>query len=229
MWRAWLSRQDLRLTEPASEAEIAAAERDLGCAWPQELRELLLESDGVRDEYGGAVVRSARDVVIATRQMWALDAEGLYMAFSPHLFFGQEANGDEYFFRIVGDDALDDVFAWSHEDDERLNYAQDIRSYVSSRLEETRARFDPAFDNATLDSFLDCLAFLALSDDRAVDRGATGRQMESVAARLRAAPEEQRRAFAGRCQGLAAQERDVARAAFFGGLGRDLNLFPDAP
>ncbi len=36
------------------------------------------------------------------------------------------------------------------------------------------------------------------------------------------------RAFAGRAQGLAAQERDEARASFFASVSRDLGLFPEA-
>ena len=227
MWRELIAGHGLRLGEPAREADLAAAERELGFAWPRGLRELLLEADGALDDHGFAVVRPVADIVHATRQMWRLDTEGLYMAFSPHLFFGQEANGDEYFFRILGEDATDDIFAWHHEDDSRVEYGHDLRVYVDRRLEESRSRFDPEADYATLDAFLDCLAFLALSEDPAVDDDAAVRQLESVAARLRAAPEEQRRAFAGRAQGLAATARDASRAAFFTGVSRDLGLFPE--
>ena len=228
MWRDFVSQHGLRPNGPARESDIAAAERALGCGWPRELRELLLATDGVLDEHGGALVRPVADIVVATRQMWALDGEGLYMAFSPHVFFGQEANGDEYFFRSLGADATEDIFAWSHEDDSRSNYAYDLRTYVANRVEESRRAFDPEFEYATLDAFLNCLAFVALSGDDTVRPDAAVRELESVAAALRAAPEVQRRAFAGRAQGLAAKEPDEARAGFFRTVSTDLGLFPGA-
>ena len=230
-WTPFLAGLGLDVREPADEAAIAAAERVLGSTWPDELRELLLATDGVFDEYGTAVVHPVAGIVRTTRSMWQLDAEHLYMAFRPHLFIGDEGNGDGYLMRVLGEDpgGETDVYAWSHEDDSRAHYAYGMRSYVVTRVEEARRASDAGFDNATLDAFLDTLAFLALSDDAVVGPEAAVRQLEAVAAALRAAPEDQRRSFAGRAQGLAAEERDPARAEFFGNVSRDLGLFGEAP
>ncbi len=228
MWRDFLGELGLELREPAADADIALAERELGAVWPKELRELLLETDGVFDEAGFAVVRPVRDIVSSTRDMWRLDNEQLYMTLRPHLFFAQEANGDEYFYRVVGDERDWDVFAWLHEDDSRTNYAFGMRAYVIARVEESRKGFDPDFDNATLDAFFDTLAFLALSGEDVVHPEAAARQLESVAAALRAAPESQRRSFAGRAQGLAIKPQDPARAEFFTNVSRGFGLFPES-
>jgi len=228
MWSELIAEHGLRHGEPAREADIAAAERELGFAWPHGLRALLLEADGVLDDHGFALVRPVADIVHATRQMWRLDSERLYMAFSPHLYFGQEADGDEYFFRTLGEHATDDIFVWRHEDDSRVQYGHDLRAYVDHRLEEFRSGPDPEVGFATLDALLDCVAFLALDEEPAVDDKSAVRQLELVAARLRAAPDEQRLAFATRAQDLAAKARDPSRAAFFASVSRDLGLFPEA-
>ena len=97
---------------------------------------------------------------------------------------------------------------------------------MTDRVEETRKEFDPDFDYAMLDAFFDCLAFLALSSGDTVDPDAAVRQLEAAAAALQAGPDDQKRSFAGRAQGLASKERDEARAAFFRSVSRDFDLFP---
>lgn len=55
MWRPFLT-LGLQLREPATEAAIATAERELVAVVAKELRELMLATDGVLDDYGHATV-----------------------------------------------------------------------------------------------------------------------------------------------------------------------------
>ena len=133
MWRERLARHGLAVRDPASERDVAAAERDLGARFPDELRALLLESDGAYDRYGFAVVLPAAYIVRRSHELWGLDGEQLYMAFAPHLFFGEEGDGGAYFFRVLGGEAGPAIFAWDHETDSRESYAYTLDAYVRSR------------------------------------------------------------------------------------------------
>jgi cell wall assembly regulator SMI1 len=78
---------DAEFAGPASDSQLAAVEQALGIQLPQDLRELLLEFDGVTANYGAGVVWSASEIQ-KQNQMFRSD-EGfkeLYMPFD-HLLF----------------------------------------------------------------------------------------------------------------------------------------------
>lgn len=144
MWCALIRSltDDYTCRDPATPGEIAACERVLGSPLPAELAELLLEANGIDDEYGGGVVWSTERIAEENRSFRTNeDFPGLYMPFDSLLFFGDAGNGD--LFAFVSLDGLDNVFAWDHETDSRIHIARGVRRYLASR-----ARTEP-YDAST--------------------------------------------------------------------------------
>ncbi len=133
MWLDLAEELGLTATAPASPEAIAAAEAAVGCPLPAALRDLLLATDGLEDEYGGEVVFSAAQIAEQNAEMRAHpDFPELYMPFAPLLFFGAEGNGDLFAFRIlsVGADEDATVFEWDHETDSRVAVSASLERYL---------------------------------------------------------------------------------------------------
>jgi len=113
-------------------AELVAAEAQLGVALPIALRELLLETDGVRGNYDLPLIWSL-DRIVRDNKIFRRDLEfrSLYMPFDALLFFSDAGNGDQFAFAIAGGQVRrPDVFVWNHEDDSRTWVAGGLRSFV---------------------------------------------------------------------------------------------------
>jgi len=109
-----------------------AAEAQLGVALPIALRELLLETDGVRGNYDLPLIWSL-DRIVRDNKIFRRDLEfrSLYMPFDALLFFSDAGNGDQFAFAIAGGQVRrPDVFVWNHEDDSRTWVAGGLRSFV---------------------------------------------------------------------------------------------------
>src|SRR5207248_6217932 len=100
-WRELVQRlsPDCTFTTPATPAQLRAAERALGVGLPDDLRGLLLETNGIVGRYGIGLVwpveRIAADNVAFRANA---DFRGLYMPFDHLLFFADEGSGDQYAF-----------------------------------------------------------------------------------------------------------------------------------
>ena len=98
--------------------------------------QLLLESNGVLDEYQYGVIWPAEKIVGENRGYRTYpDFKLLYMPFDCLLFFGEEGNGDLYAY-VVTEGAIrrPDVFLWEHETDSRQWYAARMQNYLEQRL-----------------------------------------------------------------------------------------------
>ena len=118
--------------EPAAPEAIQTAEARLGAPLPNELRELLSETDGVVGEHGLGLV-------------WAADRIGednahfrsnpnfsdLYLPFEGLVFFSDAGNGDQFAISLRG---AQDVFMWDHEDDSRIWVASTILDFLRRRM-----------------------------------------------------------------------------------------------
>lgn len=114
---------DAEFNEPASEQQLAAVEQALGVQLPQDLRELLLDSDGVRANYGAEVIWSSLEIQRQNKTYRSeMDFKELYMPFDHLLFFGEDGGGDLFAYAIQADGRIHnrDIFRWNHESDERL-------------------------------------------------------------------------------------------------------------
>lgn len=122
----------IKFAPPATEASVAECERTLGLDLPRQLREILLESDGIRGEHGLGLVWPVTRILEDNRSFRTdPDFPRLYMPFDPLLFFGDAGNGDQ-FAHAINDGRVrrSDVFAWDHETDSRTWVAPSLERYL---------------------------------------------------------------------------------------------------
>lgn len=132
MWREIIApwAEGLDLGEPASESDIQVAEDRIG-PFPQSLRELLMEFDGVSDEYGTDLIWTAEKIANDNEYFRAdRSFSTLYAPFDSLLFFGDNGGGDQFAFTHS-----DTVVAWDHETDDRNPVTNSLREYVVNCLE----------------------------------------------------------------------------------------------
>jgi hypothetical protein len=133
MWQSWLAKliDDVEFAPGCALSEIDGAEKALGLRLPDELKEILFESNGVAGEYGlGLVWPIARIVADNLSFRGNTEFRELYMPFDSLLFFGDAGNGDQFAFPIrAGAVRCADVFVWNHEDDSRTWLAPSLRTF----------------------------------------------------------------------------------------------------
>lgn len=105
-----------RFNEPASMADIALAEAELGAALPLELKDLYVEANGFREPKGNAQYLSPlSELVSSTNFMWrdlAASIPGVaFPDFRPFVFFGSDGIGGWWGMRVA---APHDVIYWHH-------------------------------------------------------------------------------------------------------------------
>ncbi|GAA4561871.1 hypothetical protein GCM10023193_26160 [Planotetraspora kaengkrachanensis] len=135
MWREMIGRlyDDAEFAEPASDEAINQIERLLGQAVPDELRELLRQTNGVRAEYGSGLVWSAQEIIKGNTEFrQSADFAELYMSFDQLMFMGDNGGGDQFaYVRVPARPG--DVFVWDHETDERKWVARSLEDYLERR------------------------------------------------------------------------------------------------
>ena len=130
---------DHEFAAPVAWAELALAEEKLGLQFPDDLRGLLLETNGVQGQYGLGLVWPVERIVgdnvnFRTNEVF----KGLYMPFDPLLFFADAGNGDQFAFPIqLGTVRRNNVFVWNHEDDSRTWVAPSLAKYLEWWLKGT--------------------------------------------------------------------------------------------
>jgi SMI1-KNR4 cell-wall len=137
-WRELVQRlaPGCKFSPPATVAQLTAVERILKVALPEDLRELLLETNGIAGPHGFGLVWSAEQIETDNAAFRAnADFRELYMPFVPLLFFGDQGGGDQYAFRILAGVIRDqDVYEWVHENDSRQWFAGGMRDYLARAL-----------------------------------------------------------------------------------------------
>ena len=133
-WREYIASitADYVLSEPVSARKLNNTEAKLGYRLPNELRELLQESNGIylqRAEW--QLILKIEDLQKDNLHMWRAKWLHSYMPLSNLLFFGAAGNGDLFAFPISrGGEVKSDVFVWNHEDDSRLCCAPSLRTFL---------------------------------------------------------------------------------------------------
>ncbi|MER7221638.1 SMI1/KNR4 family protein [Streptomyces rubradiris] len=135
MWRQAVTEvfPGVGLREPAEPSDLVTAEKRLGRSVPAELRQLLLESNGVIGHFLVNTVWSL-DRIVETNLYFRSDETfaQLYMPFDALLFFGDNGGGDQFAF--VRKPERPDIFVWEHESDSRRWVARDLRDYLGRAL-----------------------------------------------------------------------------------------------
>ncbi|MGW1544194.1 SMI1/KNR4 family protein [Streptomyces sp. NPDC002309] len=135
MWKKTAAKAspDVEFSEPVDATAVSQAERLLDRSLPPQLTGLLMETDGMVDEYGIDVVWSLDRIVEQNLLFWSADAfSGLYMSFDPLLFFGDNGGGDQFAFVLTPE--RPDIFVWDHENDSRLWAARELEDYLRCSL-----------------------------------------------------------------------------------------------
>ncbi|CAL9532447.1 SMI1/KNR4 family protein [Streptomyces sp. enrichment culture] len=119
--------------EPVQTSDLVGAEKRLGRTLPAELRELLLESNGVVGQGHVDTVWSMDQIVETNLLFWSDPSFAqLYMPFDALFFFGDNGGGDQFAF--VQQPARPDIFVWEHESDSRRWVANNLRDYLDRSL-----------------------------------------------------------------------------------------------
>lgn len=138
MWREIVLKLEPSATffPGATEAQIISLEKAVGVLIPDDLRQLLMESNGILGAYGLRLIWSIEEIIKRNIEMRTSSIyREYYMPFDNLLFFGDAGNGDQFGFRILqGKIKRLDVFAWNHEDDSRIWVARSLQSYIEGWL-----------------------------------------------------------------------------------------------
>lgn len=121
------------IREPVRASALAGAEERLGRSLPAELKQLLLESDGLLGRTHVDTVWTLDQIVERNLLFWTDESFAqLYMSFDAFLFFGDNGGGDQFAFVQKPERA--DVFVWEHESDSRRWVARDLQDYLGRSL-----------------------------------------------------------------------------------------------
>lgn len=132
MWKDLIRRFEpkARFREPVTPAELVAAEARLGSPLPAELRDCLLETNGVETEYAVLLWDVGR--IAADNDLFRTNPEfrDLYMSFDQLLFFADAGNGDQFGYRMLSDAVRGaEIYVWNHEDDSRTWAAPGLATF----------------------------------------------------------------------------------------------------
>jgi hypothetical protein len=132
----------LEFYPPVSERDIALAERELQVSFPQDLKDLLAETNGVGLHLH---LENPPDDILIGYLIWPIgriisdninfrtnnQITSIYMHFDGFLFFSDAGNGDLFGFAVLNHRNGDDrIYRWDHEDDSRLCIAHSLKEFV---------------------------------------------------------------------------------------------------
>jgi len=139
MWKELIGQlhHDLKFFPPASAAMIADAERKLAISFPDDLRELLQESNAVVGPIGLGLVWSVEEIVRTNLEFRGSEEfRGLYAGFDQLLFFADSGTGDQFAYRIEAGVTPDiGILEWNHENDSRVYVAPSLERYIQQTLQ----------------------------------------------------------------------------------------------
>lgn len=133
MWKDFISSltNQYEFNQPLSEQGILEVENRLHIKMPDELEDLLSESNGVMGEYGLNLIWDAKRIIEDNlRFRNSSNFKELYMPFDSLLFFGDAGNGDQFAYATLnGVISKGSIYAWNHEDDSRIWVAPSLKKF----------------------------------------------------------------------------------------------------
>jgi hypothetical protein len=133
MWVELAEQHGYECAEPATEADLERAAKELGTPLAFDLRELLLETNGLTSAEGAATVFDVDEIIARNLDMRRNERfTRNFMPFDALLIFGEEGGGDLCAFPIV--DGINDdgaVFVWEHQTDSRISAMVDLEDFLA--------------------------------------------------------------------------------------------------
>jgi hypothetical protein len=130
---------ECRFYGPASESDILTIQTRLAIGLPEQLEELLLETNGVSG--GGGELVWSTDEIVRQNLFFRNDEQlrDLFMPFDNLLFFGDNGSGDVFGYAITASGRIDcrgRIYMREHEVDGRSWYADRLEHYLERMLTE---------------------------------------------------------------------------------------------
>lgn len=130
-------------SSPASNDEFEEAENTLGIEFPNELKSLLYESNGVMEQ-----MRVKQEEIVTGYLIWPIKMiietnmefrsgiyDAIYKPFDSLLFFADAGNGDQFAYTIDNHSITQtDIYAWNHESDLRKLVAPSLKFFIEERF-----------------------------------------------------------------------------------------------
>ncbi|MEK3705161.1 SMI1/KNR4 family protein [Paenibacillus sp. FSL R7-0198] len=138
MWKEYFKgiSEEYAFSSPASGDEIAKVESLFQVTLPHELKEMLLETNGLRAIYDLGLIWSVDRIKNENKHYRDDHFQEYYMPFDNLIFFGESGIGDLFAFPVTGEGICrDDVFVWNHENDSRKWVAPSVSKYVEWSLQ----------------------------------------------------------------------------------------------
>lgn len=129
---------------PADRVAIRACEEALGHPLPGDLADVLLRADGILQKHtGDNILWPLKDIARANTEFRDGTFGDLYMSFDDVVFFGDPANGDQFFIATTG---IQEVYLWDHETDSRTWITSSVTNYLK-QCARSRPDEPPAHDH----------------------------------------------------------------------------------
>jgi len=131
--------KNYRFHVPATESQLLEVESLLQVELPRSLKELLLECNGVVDEYGCGVIWTLERILKGNLEFRNnKDFKEIYMPFDHLLFFADAGNGDQFAFPVLnGKIEKNDIYVWNHENDSRTWICSSLSGFVKGWINGT--------------------------------------------------------------------------------------------
>ncbi len=133
MWKITIRSisQNLSFKNPATKNELAEVHKNLQVELPNDLYQLLQETNGVQGEYGDFIWSASKIKTENMNMRNIVDFKDLYMPFDCLLFFADGGNGDLFGYSILnGIVQRDDIYVWNHENDSRTWVAPSLETFM---------------------------------------------------------------------------------------------------
>ncbi|WP_242309603.1 SMI1/KNR4 family protein [Bacillus cereus group sp. BfR-BA-01331] len=122
---------NLSLKNPATKNELAEVQKNLQLELPNDLYQLLQETNGIEGEYGQFIWDASKIKIENMNMRNIVDFKDLYMPFDCLLFFADGGNGDLFGYSILnGIVQRDDIYVWNHENDSRTWVAPSLKIFM---------------------------------------------------------------------------------------------------
>ncbi|QIW22545.1 SMI1/KNR4 family protein [Bacillus thuringiensis] len=122
---------NLSLKKTATKDELTDIQKCLHVELPNDLYQLLLETNGVEGEYGDFIWDASKIKTENMNMRNIVDFKDLYMPFDCLLFFADGGNGDLFGYSILnGIVQREDIYVWNHENDSRTWVAPSLETFM---------------------------------------------------------------------------------------------------